>query len=87
MKYNLLIVEDDADITELLTLYLDNGDFSIFTASNGEEAMELARENNISIALVDIMMPKMNGYEFIKNVRKKHILSYYNYFRKNHGCR
>ncbi|HIS48141.1 MAG TPA: response regulator transcription factor [Candidatus Scybalocola faecigallinarum] len=70
MKYNLLIVEDDADITELLTLYLDNGDFSIFTASNGEEAMELARENNISIALVDIMMPKMNGYEFIKNVRK-----------------
>ena len=33
MKYNLLIVEDDADITELLTLYLDNGDFSIFTAS------------------------------------------------------
>lgn len=70
MKYNLLIVEDDADITELLTLYLDNGDFSIFTANNGEEAMELARENNISIALVDIMMPKMNGYEFIKNVRK-----------------
>ncbi len=70
MKYNLLIVEDDADITELLTLYLDNGDFSIFTASNGEEAMELARKNNISIALVDIMMPKMNGYEFIKNVRK-----------------
>lgn len=70
MKYNLLIVEDDADINELLTLYLDNGDFSIFTASNGEEAMELARENNISIALVDIMMPKMNGYEFIKNVRK-----------------
>ena len=34
--------------------------------------MELARENNISIALVDIMMPKMNGYEFIKMCAKTH---------------
>ncbi|HIR00248.1 MAG TPA: response regulator transcription factor [Candidatus Scybalocola faecavium] len=70
MKYNLLIVEDDADITELLTLYLDNGNFHIFTASHGEEALKIAAQNQISIALVDIMMPKMNGYEFIKNVRK-----------------
>lgn len=70
MKYNILIVEDDVDIIELLTLYLDSSDFHVFSASNGEDALKLAATENISVALVDIMMPKMNGYEFIKAVRK-----------------
>ena len=70
MKYNVLIVEDDADIIELLTLYLDSNDFNVFTAMNGEEALKVVDEQEISIALVDVMMPKMNGYEFIKAVRR-----------------
>ncbi len=70
MKYNILIVEDDVDIIELLTLYLDSSDFHVFSASNGEEALQIAASENISVALVDIMMPKMNGYEFIKTVRQ-----------------
>ena len=70
MKYNILIVEDDADIIELLTLYLDSSDFHVFSASNGEEALQIAASENISVALVDIMMPKINGYEFIKTVRQ-----------------
>ncbi len=44
MKYNLLIAEDDPDITQLLALYLDNGDYHIFTADNGETALHIARE-------------------------------------------
>ena len=70
MKYKLLIVEDDPDIVELLTLYLDNGKFDIYTAAHGEAALEIIRLKEISIALIDIMMPKMNGYELIKNIRK-----------------
>lgn len=70
MKYNILIAEDDANITELLTLYLDNDKFNVTCTSNGEDALKLAQEGDFSIALVDIMMPKMNGYEFIKEIRK-----------------
>ena len=71
MKYNLLIVEDDLDIIELLTLYLDNQDFNVFFASNGKEALKIVKHYPISIALVDVMMPEMNGYEFIKAVRQQ----------------
>ena len=70
MKYNLLIAEDDPDITQLLALYLDNGDYHIFTADNGETALQIAREEKIDVALVDVMMPKMNGYQFIKSIRQ-----------------
>ena len=70
MKYNILIAEDDVSIIELLTLYFDSGEYNVFYATNGEAALEIVKNENISIALVDIMMPKMNGYEFIKSVRK-----------------
>lgn len=70
MKPNVLIVEDDQDIVELLLLYFDGQDFNVYTAFNGEEGLKIIRKQDISIALVDIMMPVMNGYEFIKEVRK-----------------
>lgn len=70
MKQNILIAEDDADIVELLTLYLDSADFCVYVANNGIEALEIMKHDKISLALVDIMMPEMNGYEFIKEVRQ-----------------
>ena len=70
VKYKLLIVEDDPDIVELLTLYLDNGNLTFIPQPTGEAALEIIRLKEMSIALIDIMMPKMNGYELIKNIRK-----------------
>ena len=70
MKHNILIVEDDADITELLTLYLDGSDFHVLSAADGEQALRLVKQHPISAALVDVMMPRMNGYEFIRTVRQ-----------------
>lgn len=70
MQYKVLIVEDDADIVELLTLYLNSHDFQVFSAFNGVDALKIVKEQDISVALVDVMMPRMNGYEFIKAVRQ-----------------
>ena len=70
MQYKVLIVEDDADIVELLTLYLNSHDFQAFSAFNGVDALKIVQEQDISVALVDVMMPRMNGYEFIKAVRQ-----------------
>lgn len=69
MKYNIMIAEDDEDIIELLSLYLDNEGFSVYSASNGEDALEILKNNPVDLMIVDIMMPGMNGYETIKNVR------------------
>lgn len=71
MNYNkVLIAEDDKDILEILSLYLESNDFKVYQSSNGKDALEVMKKEEINIVLVDIMMPIINGYEFIKEVRK-----------------
>lgn len=66
----ILIAEDDSDIRELLTLYLESNNYKVSIASDGEQALGKLESESFDLAIVDIMMPKMNGYELIKNVRK-----------------
>ena len=68
LKPTILIAEDDRDIIELLTLYL-SADFDVRAGTDGLEALETIRAGGISLALVDIMMPGLNGYELIRRVR------------------
>ena len=69
MRHTILIAEDDKDITELLDLYLAGEGYQVVAAADGEEALKQLRRGGISLALVDIMMPKMNGFELIKELR------------------
>lgn len=69
-KIKVLIAEDDKDIIEVLKLYIESNDMDVLVAQDGEKALELAQRGGASIALVDIMMPKLNGYELIKEIRK-----------------
>lgn len=67
----VLFVDD-----EVLILYMHNeffedlSDFEIFTARNGEEALEIIKEEDISVIVTDIQMPKMNGLQLCKEIRK-----------------
>lgn len=69
MAHKILIAEDDRDIIELLALYLGGEGFEILSAENGSDALAIAQKEDISVALVDIMMPVMNGFEFIRELR------------------
>ncbi len=69
MKNVVLVIEDDINIVEILTLYPSGSDYEVKTAADGEQALEIVDSENVSVVLVDIKMPKMNGYDFIKNVR------------------
>lgn len=71
MPETILIAEDDADIQEILKLYLENAGFTVLRASDGTEAYEKICNAHPDLALVDIMMPGMNGYELTKRVRTK----------------
>ncbi|HDX9636754.1 TPA: response regulator transcription factor [Bacillus cereus] len=70
MKKHILIVDDDKDIIDLLKLFLEMENFFVVEASNGEVALKCLEENNIDLAIVDIMMPKMDGYQLIKKIRE-----------------
>lgn len=70
MTNKILIAEDDEDIVGLLKLYLESDGYELVLAHDGEEAFEKAMQNDISLAILDIMMPKMNGYELTKRLRE-----------------
>ncbi|PEQ57477.1 DNA-binding response regulator [Bacillus cereus] len=70
MKKSILIVDDDKDIIDLLKLFLEMENFFVVEASNGEVALKCLEENHIDLAIVDIMMPKMDGYQLIKKIRE-----------------
>lgn len=59
--YNILICDDEKDIVSALEIYLKTQGYNIFKAYNGEEALKVIRGNEIHLALMDIMMPKMDG--------------------------
>lgn len=74
MKKNILVVDDDKDIRELISVYLNAEDFYVDKACNGEEALKMMEENHYDLVLLDIMMPKMDGLETLINIRKKFMM-------------
>ena len=69
MSYRILIAEDDNDIVEILRLYLENEGFELVISRDGEEALNNFESTSVDMALIDIIMPKLNGYELIKKMR------------------
>lgn len=70
MQYTILIAEDDKDIVKLLRLYLESSGYKVLTVDNGVAALELVLKENIDLAVVDIMMPRMDGYELTQKIRE-----------------
>lgn len=67
---NILIADDEKDIIKLLRIYLEKEDITVYEAYDGEMAYMILQNYEIDLAIIDIMMPRMNGYELIKKVRK-----------------
>ncbi len=67
----ILIADDDANICELVRLYLEKEGFETVICFNGEKAMEIFRGGNIDLAILDIMMPKMDGVSVCREIRKE----------------
>lgn len=65
----ILIVDDDEQIRELLEFDIAQSGYLVETAANGEDGLKKALENNYDLILLDVMMPRMNGYDVCKNIR------------------
>ena len=71
MATTILIAEDDADIREVLRLYLEGEGFAVAEAADGDAALQLARSAAPDAAILDVMMPGMNGYELTRALRRQ----------------
>ena len=71
MKATILIAEDDADIRDLMKLYLESEGYEILCSGDGAEAMAMIEQYNPQLAILDIMMPSMTGLEVTQRLRKK----------------
>ncbi len=69
--YHILIVEDDKEIREGIEIYLRNQGYVVYQASDGIEGLEQIEKEEIHLAIVDVMMPKMDGITMMMRVREK----------------
>jgi DNA-binding response OmpR family regulator len=68
-KFTVLIVDDEERILNFLKVKLKTAGYGILTATNGPDALELAKSEDIDLLVLDILMPKMNGFEMLKELR------------------
>ena len=66
----ILICDDERDIVSALKIYLAGEGYDIFTASNGREALDIVQKENISLVLLDVMMPVMDGISALAELRR-----------------
>lgn len=67
----VLVVDDEKNITDIIRFNLKKDGYEVLCAKDGEEGLELALSKNPDLILLDIMMPKMDGYEVCKRIRQK----------------
>jgi two-component system response regulator MtrA len=65
----ILVADDDDDVRELVVFRLAHAGYEVITAADGEEAVELALERRPDVCLIDVMMPRLDGFEVTERVR------------------
>ena len=73
--FSILVCEDDFAIKTMISTKLKQENYSVYTVQNGQEALNLMEKQQIDLVISDIMMPEMDGYEFVQTLREtKHTL-------------
>ena len=67
--YNVLVVEDEVNILKLMNIRLTKSGFNVFCAENGEVALAVVNKEEIDLVVADVMMPVMDGFEFVERMR------------------
>lgn len=70
MKSKVLIVDDEQDIRELIKFYINKEGYDVIEAKDGEEALAIFESEYIDLAIIDVMMPKMDGFELVEKIKE-----------------
>ncbi|MDD7637589.1 MAG: response regulator transcription factor [Clostridiales bacterium] len=71
-KYNILVVEDDKEIRDGIEIFLKSQNYNVFKAADGIEGLQVIEREEIHLAIVDIMMPRMDGVTMTMKLREKY---------------
>ena len=69
---NILVVDDEREIADVIELYLQNDQYSVFKFYTGEDALSCIRSKKIDLAILDIMLPDIDGFQLLKIIREKY---------------
>ncbi len=72
MNEKILIVDDEREITDLISLYLRNENYTVYSFYDPIEACKLAKTEDLDLAILDVMMPKMDGFKLCQEIRAEH---------------
>jgi CheY-like chemotaxis protein len=65
----ILVADDDGDVRELVVFRLERAGYRVVTAADGQEAVEVALERSPDVCVIDVMMPKLDGYQVTERLR------------------
>lgn len=72
MNEHILIVDDEAELAELLAVYLRNGGFRVTLCGDGACALRCVKQEHVDLAILDVMLPDMSGFEICRTIRQQH---------------
>jgi DNA-binding response OmpR family regulator len=70
MKINILVADDDRNILELIKLYLEKENYLVYSCLDGKNALDILEDKKIDLAIIDIMMPKMDGWDLCQEIKR-----------------
>jgi len=71
MPQTILVVDDEAKLRQMIRVYLEQENYRVVEAGNGRDALFVARESKPDLVILDLMMPEMNGYDFMRSFSKE----------------
>lgn len=72
MAENILVVDDEREIADLVALYLENENYIVFKCGSADEAIRYINTERIDLAILDVMLPEVNGFQLCKMIRENH---------------
>lgn len=69
---HILVVDDEKEIADVIELYLQNDQYKVFTFYTGKEALNCIENVRIDLAILDVMLPDVNGFDILKKIREKY---------------
>ena len=68
-EYRILLVEDEANLLAAIKLNLELEGYHVSTATDGKKALKMIKEERVSLVILDVMMPEMDGFQVVENIR------------------
>ena len=67
---NILVVDDEREIADVIELYLQNDQYTVYKFYTGQDALDCVKERKIDLAILDVMLPDIDGFQILKKIRE-----------------